>query len=80
MPRNEVGVLSMCAESMSGDEMWIWMQWQWTVASVIAEFIGGKMITSSLLLVPGRDSNLARRYLLGSTLRILYSVYDVKCA
>jgi len=42
----------MCAESMSGDEMWIWMQWQWTVAGVIAEFIRGKMITSSFLLVP----------------------------
>jgi len=50
--RNEVGILSMCAESMSGDEMWIWMQWQWTVAGVIAEFIRGKMITSSFLLVP----------------------------
>jgi hypothetical protein len=52
-----MGILSMCAERMSGDEMWIWMQWQWTVAGFIAGFIGGKMITSSLLLVPGRDSN-----------------------
>jgi hypothetical protein len=47
----------MCAGIMSGDEMWIWMQWQWTVANVIAEFIGGKMNTSSSLLVSGRDSN-----------------------
>ena len=40
----------MCAENMSGDETW-------TVAGDIAEFAGGKMITSSFLLVPGRDSN-----------------------
>jgi len=37
-----MGILSMCAESMNGDETWIWMQWQWIVAGVIAEFSGGK--------------------------------------